>query len=129
MHLLVATTQTQGRRGDDFHYCKEGELVRFASACGRDGGDPAGGCGCARSFAGFDSAKATTTALVREVDMSRDDYVQALISAYAFPVPGMEAAIAVEADSLIALAGRLPLGAVVEVRGEELRVRDVVDGA
>ncbi|WP_433379317.1 DUF7715 family protein [Streptosporangium sp. CA-115845] len=128
MHLLVATTQTQGRRGDDFHNGEEGELVRFASLCGRDGGDPAGGCGCARSFTGFTSAKATTTALVCEVDMSRDDYVQALVSAYAFPVAGMEALVAAEADRLIALAGRLPLGAVVEVRGEEVRVRVVVDG-
>ncbi|MFF3441802.1 hypothetical protein [Streptosporangium sp. NPDC002721] len=124
MKLLIATTRTQGHRANDFHCGEEGELVRFASVCARDSTpevNPDGGCGCARSFAGFVTARATTTAMVSEVAMTRDEYVKAMIDAYGFP--GIEEEVAAEADYLITLAESLPVGAVLEVRGDEINVR------
>ncbi|HEX4815354.1 MAG TPA: hypothetical protein VFV66_21640 [Nonomuraea sp.] len=82
MKLLVETRLTQGQRTNDFNHCLPGELVRLASVCDRDNGDPDGGCGCARSFAGFASALGTTTAIVADVDMTRDVYIQNLTRSY-----------------------------------------------
>jgi hypothetical protein len=74
--LLTATTQTQGQRASDFTWCVEGEVVTPAGVIcdrdrteGPDGGCGCGcGCGCGRSFGGLNSHKATTTAIVRDVD-------------------------------------------------------------
>jgi hypothetical protein len=41
--------------------------------CARDRDDPVGGCGCGRAFVGLGSRKATTTALVRDLDISPAD--------------------------------------------------------
>ena len=79
--MLTATAQTQGRRTGDYHWCIEGELVTTSiMICDRDAGDPDGGCGCGRGWNGLNSHKATTTAMVREVDMDFDDYVLAVES-------------------------------------------------
>lgn len=80
MHVLVATTRTQGQEPDDFDHAAPGELVRFPLA---ECDDPA--CGCTRAFAGLDSARATTTAEVVDRpdlgpaalwDLLRDDAVR-----------------------------------------------------
>jgi hypothetical protein len=39
----------------------------------RDEKDPDGGCGCGRAFSGMSSMRATTTAVVRDLDVSLDD--------------------------------------------------------
>lgn len=81
MKLLTATTLTQGYRDNDFDWCVEGELVHVGPVCERDGGDPDGGCGCGRAFAGLNSHRATTTAMVREVPgFTMADYVEAVRS-------------------------------------------------
>jgi hypothetical protein len=69
--LLAATAETQGERANDFAWCIPGEVVvpvPVNEICDRDREDPGGGCGCGRSFAGLSSHKATTTAIVRDID-------------------------------------------------------------
>jgi hypothetical protein len=83
MRVLVATAETQGEQGGDFHHAVEGELVRIDPPCASDRCDPDGRCGCGRSFAGLNSARATTTARVADVPLSRDDVVEALGSSLA----------------------------------------------
>jgi hypothetical protein len=81
MKLLVATDLTQGFAANDFHACVEGELVMMQEPCAIDRSDPDGGCGCGRAFAGLSSHRATTTALVRALDLSLTD-VRAAVSGY-----------------------------------------------
>lgn len=72
MKVLVATEETQGRRGNDFCHVPEGELVMDGgSECSREGID--GRCGCRRSFVGLKSHKATTTARVVNVVLTDRD--------------------------------------------------------
>jgi hypothetical protein len=74
MRLLTATRLEQGRLPGDFCFTVEGELVLANDfVCARDRGDPDGGCGCGRAFVGLGSRKATTTALVRDLDISPAD--------------------------------------------------------
>lgn len=102
-HACVSTWR------NDFNNCIPGELVRLASVCDRDDGDPDGRCGCARSFAGFVSAKATTTAIVAETDMTRDAYILDFARSYGLvPDTGVDEEIVAAADQLIALAAGLP---------------------
>jgi len=77
MKLLTATTETQGRHPDDFAWCTPGELVTPAGSflweISPDGGC---NCGCRRSFAGLSSHKATTTAIVADLnEFSFEDLV------------------------------------------------------
>jgi hypothetical protein len=71
MRLLTATRQAQGELPGDFSFTVEGELVLANDlVCARDRDDPDGGCGCGRAFVGLASRRATTTALVRDLDIS-----------------------------------------------------------
>ena len=82
MKLLTATSRTQGQRDNDFTFCIEGELVIVAMVvCEADQEDPDGGCGCGRSFGGLNSGKGTTTAVVSDLDFTRDDAALAVRSA------------------------------------------------
>ena len=81
MRLLTATTQDQGNRQGDFTYAVEGELVLLEEVCATDRRDPDGGCGCGRAFAGMSSQRATTTAVIRELDLIYDD-VELAVSGY-----------------------------------------------
>ena len=74
MHVLTATSRTQGQRANDYTFTIEGELVRVDEACGSDQRDPDGGCGCGRGFAGMSSCRATTTALVRDLPMTATEF-------------------------------------------------------
>jgi hypothetical protein len=78
MKLLTATREGQGDRDGDFCHAVEGELVFAGFVCASDRSDPAGGCGCGRSFSGLNSLRATTTALVRELELTYDDVRLAL---------------------------------------------------
>ncbi len=110
MKVLTATAVTQGRRGNDFDYCVEGELVHIDKVCAADRDDPDGRC-------------ATTTAMIRGVEFGRDDYVQALRSS--LDEQGWDSAnTAAEADGLLRLASAFPLGAVLERRLSRVALRD-----
>ncbi len=125
MKVLTATVTTQGYRGNDFDYCVEGELVHIGMVCAKDRSDPDGGCGCGRAFAGLNSHRATTTAMIREIDFTRGDCVEALRSSLA--QQGWDAAAAQdEADSLLLLADALPVGVVVERRLSRIAVREQI---
>ena len=73
MKLLTATRERQGERDGDFCFAVEGELVLLGFVCARDQADPDGGCGCGRAFSGMSSIRATTTALVRDLDITYAD--------------------------------------------------------
>jgi hypothetical protein len=82
MELLTATRQGQGERPGDFCFTIDGELVLVGDTCATDEADPDGGCGCGRAFSGMSSRRATTTAVVREVDLSYEDLELAVESYY-----------------------------------------------
>jgi hypothetical protein len=73
MKLLTATRERQGEQDGDFCFAVEGELVLLGFVCATDEANPDGGCGCGRAFSGMSSMRATTTALVRELDITYDD--------------------------------------------------------
>ena len=73
MNLLTATAEGQGDRPNDFFFTVEGELVLLGFVCAADEADPDGGCGCGRAFSGMSSRRATTTAVVRDLDLDEDD--------------------------------------------------------
>ena len=73
LKVLVSTTQTQGKVEGDFCFVPEGEIVgRYGVICDAEREDGKGGCGCGRSFGGFMTLKATTTAMVVERPMTRE---------------------------------------------------------
>ncbi len=78
MKLLTATREGQGERDGDFCHAVEGELVFAGFVCATDRSNPDGGCGCGRAFSGLNSLRATTTALVRDLDLTYDDVRMAL---------------------------------------------------
>ena len=127
MKLLTATALTQGQRENDYHWCVEGELVRFDVTCARDRYDPDGGCGCGRGFAGMNSQRATTTALVRDLPLTERDVRLALAAslhaAGYHDDPDAIADLAAEARELIFLASSFEVGDVLERRLDEIRVR------
>jgi len=73
MNILMATTKGQGTRETDYTFAVEGELVWVGSVCATDQRDPDGGCGCGRGFMGLSSHRATTSAEVRDLPLTRDD--------------------------------------------------------
>jgi hypothetical protein len=123
MKLLVATTRTQGRRANDFSHCVEGELVTpYTPTCALDEADPDGGCGCGRAFAGLNSHKATTTAQIRNVDLTEADVLEAVRSSLEYS--GWDPADAPEiARELVTVAENFPVGAVLERRLDVIRQR------
>lgn len=122
MKVLVATHETQGQRDNDFCFCIEGELVTVGLVCAADERDPDGGCGCGRAFAGLNSHKATTTAKVKDIDLSGEDYVEALRSSLeqqGWPTED----VAELAAWLIELVDSWPTGAIVERRLDDIYIR------
>lgn len=126
MKVLVATARTQGDRDNDYNWCIEGELVRIGEVCPRDRADPDGGCGCGRGFGGLNLHRATTTAMVAELALAREEYVEAVRSSLQQQGWDPCACCSVdEADDFAALVADWPVGAVVERRLDELVVREL----
>lgn len=122
MRLLVATARTQGQRSNDFDYCIDGELVRLSTVCGRSQDDPDDDCGCGRAWVGLDSNKATTTAEVVEIDLTYTLFREAIRASLKQAGWNPDAAEDV-ARTLDNIVYDLPIGAVVERRLNEIRVR------
>jgi hypothetical protein len=115
MNVLVATSLTQGVRQGDYHYCIEGELVWVQEPCDRDLRNPEGPCGCGRGFAGAASHRATSTAVVVDSELTREDLILAFKTSLddgGWPVEWAEAVV----DENIHLANQFPAGTVVERR-------------
>ena len=128
MKLLVATSDTQGQRGNDFSYCIEGELVTVGLVCAADEENPDGGCGCGRAFAGLNSHKATTTAKVKDVELSEEDYVEALRSSLAqqgWPTED----VGELAAWLVQLVSTWSTGSVIERRLDDIFIRTEADSS
>jgi hypothetical protein len=131
MKLLTATRERQGDQDGDFCHAIEGELVLLGFVCATDEADPDGGCGCGRAFSGMSSMRATTTALVRDLDVSLDD-VKLAVEGY-FVSAGMgpdvisgEEFTGMVAETLIEMteiADAAPVGAVLGRRLDDLVVR------
>jgi hypothetical protein len=122
MKILVATALTQGVDDDDYHYCVDGELVWIQESCDRDKNDPAGPCGCGRGFAGAASHRATTTAMVVESEMTRNDVVLAFRTSLSDGGWPIEWAAEV-ADDNIEIAAQLPVGSIIGRKLEQFFLR------
>ena len=121
MKLLTATRERQGEMDGDFCFAIEGELVLLGLVCATDARDPDGGCGCGRAFSGMSSMRATTTALVRDLDVSIDDVRLAVEGYYVSSGLGPDVIGGAQFADLVAetvvameeIAEALPIGAVV----------------
>jgi hypothetical protein len=117
MKILVATAHTQGANPSDYHFCVEGELVWVQEPCPR--GDE---CGCARGFAGAASHRATTTAMVVNSELTRDDMILAFHTSLGdggWPVGWAEDVT----DDNLEIACELPVGAIIVRDRDEFSVR------
>ena len=131
MKLLTATHERQGERDGDFCFAVESELVLMGFVCATDEADPDGGCGCGRAFSGMGSLKATTTALVRDLDISFDDarlavegyYVAAGVGPAVIGGAEFTELVAETLIELVEIAKDVPVGAVVGRRLDDLTVR------
>lgn len=128
--LLVATTEAQGARSDDYAWAVDGELVYIPDGtCDRDV------CGCARGFAGMASARSSTTALVVErPDLRPEDLSGALADSLERQgwTPGLDPEVDTDLvahllSRLRAAAAHFPPGAVLERQGDIVRRRAQVE--
>jgi hypothetical protein len=126
MKVLVSTTETQGRRKNDFCFVPEGELVKFGSEC--DGEKIDGSCGCRRAMCGLETHKATTTMKVEEREMTAEEFENAVYDSLKSAGwvrdedEGREWAKE-EADELQRLADFFRVGDILEKRGNKFKVR------
>lgn len=138
MKLVVATRKGQGRPGD-FFWCVEGEPVVMVDMCDRDINaremgeeDEYPGCGCSRAFGGMSSGTSTTTAVVIDSPLTREEFTLAFHTSQAAmglipEVLEVEDMVAMEEeiDWLLALADEFEVGTILERDFEEIRVREV----
>jgi hypothetical protein len=125
MKILTATATSQGTRKNDFDHAIEGELVGIGLICATDQKDPDGGCGCGRAFFGLSSHRATTTAKVRDLPMTRDDVIKAFAAYYEAGGYGAPptSILNEEFDGMQELMSGWPAGAVIERRLDNFQVR------
>jgi hypothetical protein len=131
MKLLTATRERQGEQAGDFCHAIEGELVLLGFVCATDEANPDGGCGCGRAFSGMSSMRATTTALVRDLDVSLDDVRLAVEGYHVSSGVGPDVIGGQEFEELVSASladitessPHLPLGAVVGRRLNHLTWR------
>jgi hypothetical protein len=134
MKLLTATRERQGERDDDFCHAVEGELVLLGLVCADDERNPDGGCGCGRAFSGMSSMRASTTALVRDLDVSLDDVTLAVEGYHVSSGLGPDliggaafADLVAETVAYLAdIAEPLPVGAVVGRRLDRVVQRSLL---
>jgi hypothetical protein len=134
MKLLTATHERQGEQDGDFCHAIEGELVLLGFVCATDEADPDGGCGCGRAFSGMSSMRATTTALVRDLDVSLDDvrlavegyYASAGMSADAIGRRGFDELMEDAFGQMVGIGLSLPVGAVVGRRLDRVVRRSAI---
>ena len=127
--VLVATKETQGRRGNDFCHAKEGDLVRYGSECDGEGVD--GKCGCRRALVGLHGG-ATTTMLVVERDMTLDQFrgeIRAGLTRDGWLSFGTDEDhakfVADETADILKIADLFKVGSIVEKRGDTFRHRPI----
>jgi hypothetical protein len=122
VRIIVATSETQGNRPGDFNYVPEGEIVMVGDCdCLHEG------CDCSRSMVGILSKMGTTTMMVVESDLTRDDFRRQIREANSeFEELGVNGSVYEEqADALLDLAKEFPAGAVIERKGENFNQREI----
>lgn len=122
--LLVATTEAQGHRDNDYAWAVDGELVYIPDGC------DCPNCDCSRGFAGMASARATTTALVVDrPDLAHGDLVGALTDSltrqsWLTGDPDLDGELlAYFLERIQTATSHFPAGAVLERTGEFIRRR------
>lgn len=127
MKVLVSTHLTQKQRKNDFCFCRDGEMVYLGFEC--DGGGVDDSCGCKRSFSGMDCARATTTALVVDVDEDATWFKSVYVSTMERAGwlrgntdvdPFLQAA-----QRVLDIANRFKTGDILEKRGDKIQVRSL----
>lgn len=116
MKYFVAPTKEQAGTGKlDFCHTDPGEPVVIGSKC--DGESPSGGCGCRRAVAGLRSRKATTVAVVADVDLTVEQIGQEDAKGFWLPTAVPDQGVIKEhcegVQLLAARAQELPIGARV----------------
>lgn len=112
MKLLVATSDSQGMKKDDFFYAKEGEIVQLSAVC-RNG--VLRSCGCERSFSGTLSRAATTTAKITDVPTDFDELVDLIHrSENEAGFETSEAEARLKTEEIIKIAAPFEVGDIVE---------------
>ncbi|MET7399161.1 hypothetical protein ABZS66_37335 [Dactylosporangium sp. NPDC005572] len=107
MRLLVAAVDPDPA---GWFWAVAGELVYLGFVCDRDREKDVGGCGCRRSFTGLASGRATTTAVVADLEVDPDQLRQLLRDQF----PGWtDEEIDDETADLIRLGSSWPIGTLV----------------
>ncbi|BBY98319.1 DUF7715 family protein [Mycolicibacterium fallax] len=122
MKILVATALTQGARSNDYCYCVSGEPVWVQDPCDRDRRDPNDECGCSRGFAGAASHRATTTAQVADLPLTRAELIDAMrmsLDDGGWPVEWAEDVV----DDNLIIASVFSVGTVIERSFDQFRPR------
>jgi hypothetical protein len=119
--VITATSQTQGQRDSDFDFCVEGEIVtQTLVICGKDKEDPDGPCGCGRAWSGANSHRSTTTAMVRDLPLTTEEYTEAVRSSLEYggwyPKYVDDGDLGDIVADLLEVAESYPVGAVLETR-------------
>lgn len=134
MKVFVATKEKQGERASDFFWTKEGELVTFGLVCGSGRCGIDDGCGCQRSMIGVASRKGTTTVkVVSKRTLTEEDYVRSLLASHCKAYrakaddPKVIAEVTAEAKELLRIANEFDVDDVIEIRGEQIQVREIKD--
>jgi hypothetical protein len=127
MKVLVATSETQGQRDNDFCFVPEGELLHFGFECDQETID--GTCGCRRSMSGLDCSKATTTIKVIESDITSEDLSKKItdfyINAWKMEENKAKELAKEEVKDLLRIVNSLEVGAILEKRGTKFQERKV----
>lgn len=130
MKVLVATTEGQDVRGDDHCWALDGELVQlgFGYGAGEDHDEPSS---CPQAFTGLSSGKCTTTALVADRPLTREDFLLAVAGAWQRDLGADidDPEVRSIAADLLDLADQLPTGSILERAGDLISVRAIVADA
>jgi hypothetical protein len=117
IRVLVATARLQGRYPHDHFGTHDGELVQFASY---DPRVPAAGD---YLFAGLDTHLTTSTALVADLDMTREQYIAAWADSY-LRARGNADGADFDAEQILKTFADWSPGTVVEVDRGTVRERE-----
>jgi hypothetical protein len=126
MKIIVATSETQGQRPEDFNFVPDGEIVMVSDCdCLH------AGCDCVRSMIGINSGRGTTTMKVVESDIALEEYRRLIGEAnQSYGELGVDTALFNEqAAALLDLAMQFPAGAVIERDGEDFEQRQTSDNS
>jgi hypothetical protein len=127
MKVMVATTEMQGRRKNDFCHAEPPEFLMFGFEC--DGEAVDGACGCKRALVGISSDKATTTfQVVERVGMTLENYAEFIYCAlerqgWTKLGDDWKKMARKDAEELARIASVFRLGAIVEKRGRKFQER------